>query len=67
MSYATEFVRRALLTEVERLKPMLPDTEACRRNVALIEKQAPPEKMDQSKLCDYVNLLARSIPSEPTS
>lgn len=62
MSHATEVKRAALLAEIENLKPLLPDTEACRRNIGLIEKQMPPDKMDEQRLCDYVNLLARSVP-----
>lgn len=60
--HAAEIRRDALLAEVARLKPLLPDTEATRRNIAAIEKQRPVEKMDDTMLAGYVNLLARSVP-----
>lgn len=61
--FAQDIRRNALLAEVARLKPLLPDTDACRRNVAAIEKQRPPEKMDEAMLSNYVDLLTRSVPS----
>jgi len=61
MSFATDIRRNALLSEVERLRPLLPDTEATRRNMAAIEKQRPAEKMDDDMLADFVNLMERSV------
>lgn len=59
--HSTRFVRDSLLGELSRLRALLPNTEACRRNVASIEKHAPIEKMDESKLRDYVNLMHRTV------
>lgn len=59
--HSTRFVRDALLGELARLRALLPDTEACRKNVASIEKHAPVEKMDEGKLRDYVNLMHRTV------
>lgn len=60
-NHSTRLVRDALLVELSRLRALLPDTEACRRNVASIEKRAPVEKMDEGKLRDYVNLMHRTV------
>ena len=59
--HSTRFVRDALLGELSRLRALLPDTEYIRRNVASIEKHAPVENMDESKLRDYVNLMHRTV------
>lgn len=59
--HANDAVRAALLEQVESLKKLIPDTEATRRNIAAIEKQRPPEKMKESMLRSYVDLLARSV------
>lgn len=62
MSHAADIKRNALLTEVGRLRPLLPDTEATKRNLAAIEAHCSVEKMDDIRLSDFVNLLARSVP-----
>jgi hypothetical protein len=54
--------RNALLAEIERLRPMLPDTEVTKRNLANIEKHCPIEKMDDQQIDSFVDLLARSVP-----
>lgn len=59
--HADKIKREALLAEVARLKPLLPDTEACRRNVVAIEKHTPLESMDDARLSTYVDLLTRSV------
>lgn len=60
--YAKAIKRAALLSAVSTLKPLLPDTEATRRNMASIEAHNPPEKMDDDMLCSFVDLLYRSVP-----
>ena len=61
ISYAANVRRQALLGEIEHLRPLLPDTEATKRNVAAIEKHRPLAKMSEEELSTYLNLFARSI------
>lgn len=58
--HAANLVLRMLHAEVVRLKQMLPDTEACKNNLATIERATPITGMTYTMLCNYVNLLART-------
>ena len=65
--YATAVTRDALLSEVHRLKELLPkDNELIRRNVLAIEARVPLTEMGEPLLKSYVNLLQRSIPNAVT-
>jgi len=64
MTYADKVKRIALYEEIHRLKSMIPDTENVRRNIEAIERATPMAKMNELGLCDFVNLLHRSIPKD---
>lgn len=58
--YAADIKRNALLAEVERIKPLLP--ESSHGVLAKIEASSPVDKMDEPTLCNFVDLLSRSLP-----
>ena len=59
--YATKLQHQALLDEIDRLRPLLPDTPVTKRNLANIEKHNPVDKMEEHDLRAFVDLLARSV------
>lgn len=61
MSYAKKFIKQKLIEEINRLRELLPDTEACKRNIQNIESQRPIDKMSLAELMDYLDLFHRSI------
>lgn len=62
--YARGLQRQALLDEVARLRPLLPDTPAVKHNLKAIEDHTPVAKMDDTALRSFVDLLARSVPAQ---
>lgn len=44
--YADDIARNALLAEVERIRPLLPQTEGCQRTLAAIAAAPQPDNKE---------------------
>ena len=59
--HAKRFAQEALLREADRLEALLPNTDVVRKNLENIKTYKQPNLMNFDDLCNYVDLLFRSV------